>query len=70
MTAQPWLTGPIAITGGNGHVGCALRRRLTGLPNLVRVLGRGIHPEAIAHRFGVTLTHLTEGLVSSEKAIA
>ena len=40
MTAQPWLTGPIAITGGNGHAGRALQRRLTGLPNVVRVLGR------------------------------
>lgn len=40
MTARPWSTGPIAITGGNGHVGRALQRRLTGLPNSVRVLGR------------------------------
>jgi uncharacterized protein YbjT (DUF2867 family) len=34
------LTGPVAITGASGHVGTAVRRRLEGLPNEVRPLGR------------------------------
>lgn len=34
------LTGPVAITGADGHVGRALRRRLARLPNAVRALGR------------------------------
>lgn len=35
-----WGSGPVAITGADGHVGRALRRRLDGLPNPVRALGR------------------------------
>lgn len=34
------LTGPVAITGASGQVGTALVRRLAGLPNEVRALGR------------------------------
>lgn len=33
-------TGPVAVTGAGGHVGRALQRRLAGLPNIVRPLGR------------------------------
>lgn len=44
MTMDParrgWLTGPVAITGADGHVGRALRRRLAGAPNPVRPLTR------------------------------
>jgi uncharacterized protein YbjT (DUF2867 family) len=35
-----WFTGPVAITGADGHVGRYLQARLAGLPNLVRPLGR------------------------------
>lgn len=38
--ASTWSSGPVAITGADGHVGRALRRRLDGLPNPVRPLGR------------------------------
>ena len=34
------LSGPVAMTGADGHVGRALRRRLTNLSNPVRPLGR------------------------------
>jgi uncharacterized protein YbjT (DUF2867 family) len=33
-------TGPIAITGADGHVGTHLRARMQGLPNELRPLGR------------------------------
>jgi len=33
-------TGPVAITGADGHVGRAVRRRLAGMPDRVRPLGR------------------------------
>jgi uncharacterized protein YbjT (DUF2867 family) len=36
----PMLKGPVAITGADGHVGQALQRRLTDLPNTVIPLGR------------------------------
>src|SRR5262249_37796820 len=35
-----FLSGPVAITGAGGHVGSVLSRRLAGLPNEVRALGR------------------------------
>lgn len=35
-----WRTGPVAVTGGDGHVGRRLQARLAGLPNEVRPLGR------------------------------
>lgn len=35
-----WLTGPIAITGADGHVGTFLRARLRATPNEVRPLSR------------------------------
>jgi NADH dehydrogenase len=35
-----WRSGPVAITGANGHVGRALRRRLADRPNPARALGR------------------------------
>jgi NADH dehydrogenase len=39
-SAEPLLTGPIAITGASGQVGRSLCRRLEALPNEVRPLGR------------------------------
>ncbi len=44
-----WLAGPVAITGADGHVGRALRRRLAGLPNPVRPLGRADDWPAAIH---------------------
>jgi uncharacterized protein YbjT (DUF2867 family) len=38
------VTGPIAITGADGHVGRALQTRLADLPNEVRPLGRDDDP--------------------------
>ena len=40
MSAKDWSTGPVAITGADGHVGRALQRRLAQLPNRIRPLGR------------------------------
>ena len=36
-----WLTGPVAITGADGHVGTVARARLAESPNEVRPLTRG-----------------------------
>jgi uncharacterized protein YbjT (DUF2867 family) len=49
--------GPIAIAGASGHVGTALRRRLTAFPNEVRVLARGGDP-ASALRDAAAVVHL------------
>jgi NADH dehydrogenase len=35
-----WLTGPVAITGADGHVGTFVQERLAESPNEVRPLGR------------------------------
>lgn len=51
------LTGPVAIMGASGHVGTALERRLAGLPNDVRGLGRG-DDLAAAFRDAVSVVHL------------
>lgn len=40
MTGREWRTGPVAITGADGHVGTTLQRRLDRLPNSVRPLRR------------------------------
>lgn len=40
MNREGWLTGPVAITGADGHVGRGLQRRLAGFPNRVHPLGR------------------------------
>lgn len=40
MKRNDWLTGAVAITGAEGHVGRALQVRLADLPNRVRALGR------------------------------
>ena len=40
MKTNDWLTGAVAITGAEGHVGRALQVRLADLPNRVRALGR------------------------------
>lgn len=47
--ADTWLAGPVAITGADGHVGRALRRRRAGLPNPVRPLGRADDWPAAIH---------------------
>jgi len=41
MNECEWIGGPIAITGASGQVGRTLQRRLAGLGNQVRPLGRG-----------------------------
>lgn len=40
MNRQDWLTGPVAITGGDGHVGRRLQDRLAVLANPIRALSR------------------------------
>jgi len=40
MTARPWRTGTLAITGADGHVGRHLQHRLAGFPNPVRPLSQ------------------------------
>jgi NADH dehydrogenase len=40
----PGVTGPVVITGADGHVGRALRARLDDVPNVVRPLGRDDDP--------------------------
>jgi NADH dehydrogenase len=49
--------GPIAITGAGGHVGTALQRRLSALPNEVRALGRDADLAA-AFRDAAAVVHL------------
>lgn len=39
MTTNQRLTGPVAVTGADGHVGRALQKRLAELPNPVIALG-------------------------------
>jgi NADH dehydrogenase len=38
--ATPWLRGPVAIIGADGHVGTFVQARLTSISNDVRPLGR------------------------------
>lgn len=40
MSIEYRMTGPVAITGADGHVGQALQSRLADLPNPIRALGR------------------------------
>lgn len=40
MNEENWMTGPVAITGADGHVGRSVQSRLADLPNPVRTLGR------------------------------
>lgn len=55
------LHGPVAITGANGHVGAALRRRLAAFPNEVRALGRE-DDLAGAFRDALAVVHLAGAL--------
>jgi len=59
MNMEKWFTGPVAITGADGHVGRALQARLVDLPNPVRALGRSdewtpaiADAEAVVHLAG------------------
>lgn len=52
-----WLSGPVAITGADGHVGTHLRARLRDLPNEVRPVGRNDDPGS-AVRDAETVIHL------------
>jgi nucleoside-diphosphate-sugar epimerase len=49
------VTGPVVITGANGHIGRALRHRLCDLPNEVRPVGRGDALEPAITRAGVVI---------------
>jgi len=40
MNTANWLTGPVAISGADGHVGLALQGRLANLSNPIRTLSR------------------------------
>ncbi len=59
MNHEGFLTGPVAVTGAEGHVGKALRERLADRPNWVKPLGRGDdwageirNAEAVVHLAG------------------
>ena len=59
-----WLTGPVAITGADGHVGTHLQARLRDLPNEVRPVGRNDDPshaladaDAVIHLAGTLAPH-------------
>jgi uncharacterized protein YbjT (DUF2867 family) len=62
MEEYDWIGGPVAITGASGQVGTALQRRLAGLGNVVRPLGRG-HDLREAFRRDDAVVLLAGGLV-------
>ena len=64
MNTENWLTGPVAITGADGHVGKVLHGRLADLSNPIRALRRPddwksavVDADAVVHLAGTLQPH-------------